>query len=234
MSRRGSGCQCDEQRKVEPMKNKAIQTAYDAKYARGDGWKYDLLAEKKKLAALVVAPAEIKKGAKVLELGCGEGVHARALHCLGMKVTAIDYSQVAIAHAEALQPGPDFLCMDVSQYLADNEDSGEFDAVLIRGLTWYHYKLTGMIPGGISVPEATAKVCSLLRAGGVFALQICSDFSGKDKQGGVRNNTLAEYLALAKLIGSVVSCTDWAGKPLACEKDTEGASGGVVLVVRKG
>src|SRR4249920_253252 len=52
-------------------------------------------------------------GARVLDLGCGNGVPvARELARLGFEVTGVDLSPVQITRARALVPGARFVCAD--------------------------------------------------------------------------------------------------------------------------
>ena len=51
----------------------------------------------------IAAHLQIKKGAKVIDIACGKGRHARTLHSLELKVTGIDLSPNSIAYAKQFE-----------------------------------------------------------------------------------------------------------------------------------
>jgi SAM-dependent methyltransferase len=72
--------------------------------------------------------ARLRPGARVLDLGCGNGVPVvRALVAWGYDVTGVDISDVQIERARALVPGAEFIRADAAQIdIAPNS----FDAVV--------------------------------------------------------------------------------------------------------
>ena len=111
-------------------------TTYDEKYAAG-GYDYIPEREREALSRLVVAPAGWQRGASILEVGCGMGLHAHLLALMGFQVEAVDLSEVGVAAARAQYQGPTFIACD----LADYEPSHVFDGIFCRGMSWYHYRL---------------------------------------------------------------------------------------------
>ncbi len=72
---------------------------WDEKYTASGG---DLLCGKIPSSFVTQMSALFSKGARVLDVGCGEGRNAVALAAAGFKVTAIDFSAVALERAAAL------------------------------------------------------------------------------------------------------------------------------------
>ena len=72
--------------------------------------------------------AALPSGARVIELGCGNGVAASRMHALGLQVTAVEPSPSGIAAARAAFTGPRFELGSADERLA--ERLGTFDAVV--------------------------------------------------------------------------------------------------------
>ena len=74
---------------------------------------------------------------KVLDIGCGPGFFAIILAELGYQVTAVDYTESMLeqakANAAALGQKAQFMRMDAESL---EFESGSFDAVVSRNLTW--------------------------------------------------------------------------------------------------
>lgn len=64
-------------------------------------------------------------GAHVLDIPCGFGRFAQALHDAGYRVTGVDLSPVQIRHAEQDHPGPDYRIGDMRE-----PPAGPYDAVV--------------------------------------------------------------------------------------------------------
>ena len=83
----------------------------------------------------LVAEAEDIPPGRALDLACGEGRNALWLAELGWRVTAVDFSSVAIekARARAVREGleEDFICADLLDY---EPESGAFELVLVLHL----------------------------------------------------------------------------------------------------
>jgi len=80
---------------------------------------------------LVAEVAELAPG-RALDLACGEGQNAIWLATLGWEVTGVDYSEVAIAKANARAERDavraDFVCADLVSY---EPEAAAFDLVLV-------------------------------------------------------------------------------------------------------
>ena len=196
-------------------------TTYDEKYAAG-GYDYIPEREREALPRLVVEPAGWRRGAAILEIGCGIGLHAHLLHDAGFRVTAVDLSEVGIAEAKARYPGPSFVACDLAAY----EPGASFGGIYCRGMSWYHYELDE------GLRERTRRILGWLDPGGTFVLQIATDFSGAQPAGLAHNNRLDDYLRLFQPLGEIVNVSDWRGRPLPLPEGTEPPARGVVVVVR--
>lgn len=114
--------------------------------------------------------ADLSAG-RALDLACGEGRHAVWLAERGWEVTAVDFSNVAIARACARaameQVEVDFRCADLLDFVPDRE---AFDLVLVLFL---------QLPGderGLVLSRATAAIAP----GGTFLL-VGHDLENLDK-----------------------------------------------------
>lgn len=110
-------------------------------------------------------------GGRALDLACGEGRHAVWLAERGWEVTAVDFSNVAIARACARaameQVEVDFRCADLLDFVPERE---AFDLVLVLFL---------QLPGderGLVLSRATAAIAP----GGTFLL-VGHDLENLDK-----------------------------------------------------
>lgn len=76
--------------------------------------------------------ADLVGGGRILDLGCGPGIHARQFANLGFDVTAVDYSQAMIAAARALSTGgdPAYSQLDMRD-VGDAFPEASFDAVWV-------------------------------------------------------------------------------------------------------
>ena len=82
----------------------------------------------RKQVAFVARVLELRRGARILDVPCGFGRHARLLARRGMLVVGVDFSRAMIAEARrgGPQPGLLFVRADMRQLAYQ----GEFDAVL--------------------------------------------------------------------------------------------------------
>ncbi|MFH9064941.1 class I SAM-dependent methyltransferase [Streptomyces coeruleorubidus] len=99
-------------------------------------------------------------GPRVLDMGCGTGRDAAALHAAGRTVTGADLSEAMLTHARTHHPGPEYVRADLHGF-----DLGRFDAVvcLDSSLLYCHTndQLDGFLascrkalaPGGLLVAE---------------------------------------------------------------------------------
>jgi len=187
---------------------------YDRFYADG-GWEYSLREERRKLKKWVVRTAGWKRRHHVLEIGCGMGLQARILSDLGLTVTAVDASAVGIEQAIARHGGKkglEYVCADLANWAPE----GPLDGVYCRGMSWFHYELLGVNKKRIDVPAQLDRMFGWLKPGGVFVLEITTDFSGRKGGPGrvVHDNRLEDYLRLFEPRGEIVSVRDWAWRDL--------------------
>lgn len=199
-------------------------------YSEG-GWQYSFEQQKNFLYERIIKPLGVAPGCRLLEIGCGMGMQSRLLFELGFDVTAVDVSDVAIEHAKNNFAGPQFLCMN----LEDAEFPGEtFDVIYSRGLTWYHYNLHGINRNGTDVPYQTSILFEKLKKGGVFVLQISTDFTGReDPASGVIYNKLDHYVSFFKRFGEVVHVSNWDGVELDNQELAEAVGRNIIIATRK-
>jgi hypothetical protein len=108
-----------------------------------------------------------------------------------------------------------------------------FDVIFIRGMSWYHYELNGINAKGVDVPASTARLFEYLKKGGLFVLQIQTDFSGRKPVDGVHQNRLGEYTRLFDRFGDIVHISNWKGRILESESDAEKSGGNIIIATRK-
>ncbi|MFH8655263.1 class I SAM-dependent methyltransferase [Streptomyces afghaniensis] len=99
-------------------------------------------------------------GPRVLDMGCGTGRDAAALHAAGRTVTGADLSEAMLTHARTHHPGPEYVRADLHGFAL-----GRFDAVvcLDSSLLYCHTndQLDGFLascrealaPGGLLLAE---------------------------------------------------------------------------------
>jgi len=98
---------------------------------------------------------DLPPGARVLDLACGRGRHARWLAARGLHVTAIDRDGPALAALQASAPGIDTRCADLETGpwpLAGEQ----FSLVLISNYLWRPRRaeqLACVAPGGTLIHE---------------------------------------------------------------------------------
>ena len=99
--------------------------------------------------------ARLPKGAAVLDLGCGPGVHAAALHASGFRVTATDASAAMVEKARAHEG------VIVRQAgFADLDEQGTYDGV------WANFSL--LHAARADFPGHLSRIAAALKPGGVF------------------------------------------------------------------
>lgn len=201
-------------RKTTEERTEVFRQSYNRKYGKGAGWIYDDKEEREKtLAQEVVLPSLPKpadRKVSLLEIGCGEGWHASLFAFLGLQVTAVDLSEKAIENAEkrSIDGNPRFLCRDAA-LLAEEFPPASFDVILARGLSWFHYNLTGVQEQtGRNAEEELKKLLPLLRPGGRFVLSITTDYSG-DIRKSVLMHTADSLWEFCSRFGEVLRFTDW-------------------------
>jgi len=117
-------------------------------------------------------------GKRVLDLGCGEGRHARALAHRGAQVTAIDCAAYSISCAEekAREAG-----LRIAHHVRNSNDlygieDGSFDIVLCTMMLMDCEDLTGTIKEVARVLKPSGRLF-------VSVLHPCFAVSGKDREG---------------------------------------------------
>jgi SAM-dependent methyltransferase len=209
---------------------KSVDGHYGSFYRRG-GWIYDPEREAQFLLTRIIRPLRISRGTPVLELGCGTGLHAALLQCLGMRVIAIDSCQEAIDRASVFKRVK-FLCIDADRYLRDC--STEFDVVYARGMSWFHYELEpGINRRGVNVHAAMALIMSVLRPGGLFVLQIRTNFTGSYDRTGIRHHSWRQSADFLRHFGSVRLLADWNGRPLRSAASARRSGMNLLAAVRR-
>lgn len=92
--------------------------------------------------------------ARLLDVPCGSGRHALQLAALGYRVTGIDLSEDAIAHARAAGGTAEFRCADMRELPADER----FDGALCLGNSFGYLPDAGMA-------DFVAALASVLKPG---------------------------------------------------------------------
>jgi SAM-dependent methyltransferase len=144
-------------------------------------------------------------------------------------VTGVDVSETGIASARRRYRGPRYLCRDAAA-LDGVLEPASFDAVFVRGMSWYHYELGGKNVHGVDVPAETERLFRFAKPGGLFVLQVCTDFSGR-RDRDVHDNRLEDYLGLFEPLGDVVHVSDWKGR--AVHAETQRGNSGIIIATRR-
>jgi SAM-dependent methyltransferase len=107
--------------------------------------------------ALARFMGQLPAGASVLDLGCGPGAHAAALHASGFQVTAMDASAAMVAKARAHKG------ITVRQAgFADLSEQAAYDGV------WANFSL--LHAARADFPGHLSRIATALKPGGLFHL----------------------------------------------------------------
>ncbi|HAH45357.1 class I SAM-dependent methyltransferase [Gimesia sp.] len=204
---------------------------YDAKYAEG-GFVYNEQRERDWLKKHLVDRFNLQPGDKLLEVGCGKGLHSSLLADQGLDVYGVDISRVGIEAAQERGSQAHFIAASASD-LPLYFDHGYFDVIFARGMSWYHYELDREMKLGVDPRIETAKFFRFLKPGGLFVLQIKTDFSGSRPAGDVHHNRLSDYRGLFEPLGDIVHVSNMAGVELIDDNQAAEVKGGVVIATRK-
>lgn len=170
-------------------------TQNDPGFYRNGGWGHDADAEQAWVDEHVI-PLGLQAGQRLLDIGCGDGLHARIFAGHGLEVVGIDPNPEAIEvakEATAIAPvgvkPPEFICSGL-ETLPD--DIGRFDVAFARGVRW-----TGQ-PAGEQAHAAIATIHELLKRRGRVVIVRATNGSGKVSPGSVPgdvmwNPSLAEF-----------------------------------------
>ena len=202
---------------------------YDRKYGSGKGWRYTEGSEGSNVDRVVKA-AGWSLGHRVLEIGCGEGFHARALAKRGLNVTAIDISRIGIINAQKKYggvPNLEYVSGDLESWAPIER---ELDGIFCRGMSWYHYEMDERSPH--NVIENTKRLFGWLKKGGTFVLQVATHFTGSRPKNDIHNNRVPDYVGLFERFGTVEYVADFRGNILPRVKEAKGYSG-ITISTRK-
>ena len=141
--------------------NQLLQTHYADFYAKG-GWTYYPEKETQFLQDRIIAPLGITKEMRIMDLGCGLGLHTSLFHALGFNVVGVDMSEVGINTARERYPGVAYVNSDADG-LANHFEPASFDVLFIRGMSWYHYELDTVNKLGVDVPAKTKQLFSYVK-----------------------------------------------------------------------
>ncbi len=206
---------------------KATAPKYDEFYKAG-GWTYREEFEHHFLGDMA-SVAGLEEGATIVEIGCGQGFHAKVLHDLGYQVTANDLSQEGIRFAQENYDGPRYVAEDAYTFL-DDIDEGSVDAIFIRGMSWFHYQFND--DRAAAAKRMMPRIARIVRPGGAIMLMIKTDYTGTETPGGVYNHLWNDFPELLSPYGTIVSRTDWKGTKLTTEADAKESGHGMSIVVR--
>jgi len=125
--------------------------------------------------------AAFPAGARVLDIGCGTGREAFALHALGFRVTGVDVSETAIKTARGMAAEQE---RDVGFLATDGKTLPFEDAAFDVAVLWA--QTFGLFHGEKSQQEILAACKRVLRPGGILS------FSGHDLE--CQRAHFAQYL----------------------------------------
>ena len=161
---------------AEKKENGAPQIAdkaahYDSQYHKPNYFHYSRWMYARYIASLIRA-AGLKRGAQVLDVGCGQGFFSHLFCKQGMKVHGVDISEVGINRAKELYGGSGITFSVADIWKAEFDD--QYDCVFVRSCSLYN---TVEFPTNNAV---TAKLMSLVRPDGCLIFLYNSNFSGKE------------------------------------------------------
>lgn len=205
---------------------------YDRKYASGD-FKYNPDREREWLRKHIIERFEISACDTILDLGCGKGLHASLLAEFGPQVYGVDMSTEGIRGAKGRGSRAVFINASASE-LGKYFDHGYFDLIYCRGMSWFHRELDRLCPTtGVNVSDQIPYFMRFIRPGGLFVLQICTDFSGSRPTDNVHNNRLSDYIDLFQPHGEIACLTNWEGTALIDDEQAAEVKGGILIATRK-
>lgn len=180
---------------------------YDEFYKTG-GWKYSLWREYWWHRRNLVKRFRLKRGMRLLEVACGSGFHTQLFSRMGFRCDGIDRSEAGIAWAKQHYHRPTYHCCTLDEMPFEPHS---FDVIVARGCSHYHYDLSDQ-----AALDATATIARYLKPGGVFAMIILTDLSGRREPGTVWQNTLDDYREHFNSFGKQWS-VDWVDGMAICE-----------------
>lgn len=143
---------------------------YDETYKRPNYFRYQNWLYEPYVSSLI-AFCDLKKGASVLDVGCGQGFFSYLFSKNGMRVHGIDMSETGISAAQRLYGhlGITFAISNIETATFPEQ----FDCIFIRSCSLYN---TDRFPGQ---NETTNRLLKHLKTGGIFIFAYNSNFSSK-------------------------------------------------------
>ncbi len=145
---------------------------YNVSYKRANYFHYRTWVYARYISSLI-AICGLKKGASVLDVGCGQGFFSHLFAKQGMKVYGIDLSETGLRAAETLYGG-----LGISFEVADVQTVNfqqQFDCVFVRSCSLYN-------TGGFRLQrQATDGLLRHLKDSGTMIFAYNSNFSSKER-----------------------------------------------------
>ena len=106
--------------------------------------------------------------------------------------------------------------------------------IFCRGMSWFHRELHEACEvTGVNVSEKVPGFFRFIKPGGLFVLQISTDFSGRCPGNDVHNNRLSEFVRLFEPCGEIVHKSNWAGVEVTDDAQAAAVKGNLVIATKK-
>tara|TARA_R110000868_G_C10972762_1_gene770852 strand:+ start:3760 stop:4065 length:306 start_codon:yes stop_codon:yes gene_type:complete len=101
-------------------------------------------------------------------------------------------------------------------------------------MSWFHRELHEVCPvTGVNVSEKVPGFFRFIKPGGLFVLQISTNFSGIHPENDVHNNRLSEFVRLFEAHGEVVHKSNWSGVEVTSDEQAAAVKGNLVIATKK-